>query len=169
MAPASAATLRRLAAAGYDGLLLLALMMIVTAALQLFTHGAAITPASAGFWVYVYRIVLAAGVVGYFSIAWMRTGQTLGMRAWGLKLETAGGARPGWPTVATRLAVSGPVHVLAIAGVLMWSAHRAGWVLLVASFAPLVAGYYNRSAAGRGTIIDRLSGTRVIRVPSARG
>ena len=42
MEPRSAGVWRRLAAASYDGLLLLAVLMVVTALLQLATHGAAI-------------------------------------------------------------------------------------------------------------------------------
>ena len=75
---------RRLAALVYDGLLLAALLMVFTALSLFFTHGAAVTKETAGVWVYAYRAGLAAVIGGYFVLNWVRSGQTLGMRAWHL-------------------------------------------------------------------------------------
>jgi len=77
---------RRFAALIYDSFLLFALLMIFTAASLLFTKGhLAVTRESAGVWFYVYRAGEIAVVGGYYILNWMHSGQTLGMRAWGLR------------------------------------------------------------------------------------
>jgi uncharacterized RDD family membrane protein YckC len=163
---ASAGTFRRLAAASYDGLLLLAVLMLVTALLQLLTGGAAITRARVGGFEYLYRAVLALCVAGYFGSAWTRRGQTLGMKSWGIRLETAAGSLPGWHDVARRLAIAAPLYLLAIAGALLYTARRGSWWLALACALPLAVSFAWHAATGRGTLHDRLSGTRVVCVPA---
>lgn len=165
---AVAGPLRRLAAAGYDGLLLLAVLMLLTAALQLATHGEAITTARVGSWAYGYRALLAAIVLGYFGLGWTRGGRTLGMQAWGLRLETANGASPGWRAAARRLAVSAPAHLAALGGALSVFAHRAGWGVALASAAWLLALHASGAATQGRTLIDWLSATRVVRLDPRR-
>jgi len=167
VANAHAGALRRLAAAAYDGLLLFVLLMVLTGLAQLLTHGQAISTARNGVWAYLYRGLLALCVIGYFGIAWTRAGQTLGMKAWRLRLESAAGTLPSWRAVAARLAISAPLHLLAIAGLLLFIAHRASWPLLTACLAPLAAAYFVRRDGARRTIVDRLSGTRMAHVPAA--
>jgi uncharacterized RDD family membrane protein YckC len=82
---------RRVAALVYDAFLLAALLMIFTGGALFFTHGAAIVPATAGAWVYVYRAGLVLVIAGYYVLNWMRSGQTLGMRAWRIRAVTASG------------------------------------------------------------------------------
>jgi uncharacterized RDD family membrane protein YckC len=82
---------RRLAALVYDLLLLAALLMIFTGGAMFFTHGAAVVPATAGAWVYVYRAGLVLVIGGYYLINWLRSGQTLGMRAWRLRVVSDAG------------------------------------------------------------------------------
>ena len=167
MAGSSAGTFRRLAAATYDGLLLLAVLMLVTALLQLFTHGEAITRASVGAYEYPYCALLLACIAGYYAPAWMRRGQTLGMKAWNIRLETATGELPSLGRSLLRLAVAAPLYLLAIAGVLVMITHRGGPLVLGACLAPLVASFAWHALKGQGTLPDRLSRTRVIRIPPA--
>lgn len=75
---------RRLAALAYDVLLLAALLMTFTAVTLCFTHGQAVVRETAGAFVYLYRAGLLLVIGGYFVLNWVRTGQTLGMRAWRL-------------------------------------------------------------------------------------
>ncbi len=83
---ASAGFGRRVAALVYDGLLLFALLMIYTAASLVFTPGhVAVSRESAGPWFYVYRLGEIAVIAGYYLVNWMRSGQTLGMRAWHIR------------------------------------------------------------------------------------
>jgi uncharacterized RDD family membrane protein YckC len=93
---------RRLAALVYDGFLLVALLMIFTGAALFFTHGAAVLPATAGAWVYVYRAGLVLVIVGYYTVNWLRSGQTLGMRAWRLRTVSASGQSLTWRAAILR-------------------------------------------------------------------
>ncbi len=163
-AAAPAATWRVLAAAAYDGLLVLALLLILTAALHLATHGEAITRERAGAWRYAYGALLLAAIAAYFGIAWTRRGQTLAMKAWGLRLECRDGTLPGWRETLRRLAVSVPLYLAAVAGALMYAAHLAGAASALACAVPLVASHAWQALSRRGTLPDRASGTRIIRV-----
>lgn len=100
---------RRVAALLYDSLLLAALLMVFTGAALFFTRGQAVLRENAGAWVYAYRIGLISVIAGYYIINWMRSGQTLGMRAWHLRAVTDAGKpmglkdsllRFGWGIVA---------------------------------------------------------------------
>jgi len=93
---ATAGFVRRAAALVYDAFLLAALLMIFTGGALFFTHGAAIEPATAGAWVYVYRAGLVLVIAGYYVLNWLRSGQTLGMRAWRIRAVTAGGKTLNW-------------------------------------------------------------------------
>jgi uncharacterized RDD family membrane protein YckC len=84
---------RRLAALVYDGLLLVALLMVFTGVSLFFTHGHAVLPETAGGWWYVYRAGLLLVIAAYFVGNWMHSGQTLGMRAWRLWVLDARGRR----------------------------------------------------------------------------
>lgn len=163
MAPL-AGSFRRLAAASYDGLLLLGALMLVTALLQALTHGAAITRASVGGFEYAYRGVLALLVLGYYASAWTRRGQTLGMKAWAIRVETEAGARPRLADAARRLALAAPLYLLFIAGLMLLIVRRGGWLIVLGCATPLAASYAWHLITRRGTLHDLLSRTRVVRV-----
>jgi uncharacterized RDD family membrane protein YckC len=76
--------LRRLAAQVYDLLLLIALLFLATALLLPFTAGEAVSAQQT----FIYRIYLA--VISFFFYGWFWThgGQTLGLRAWKIKVLT---------------------------------------------------------------------------------
>jgi uncharacterized RDD family membrane protein YckC len=93
---------RRLAALVYDAFLLTALLMIFTGGALFFTHGAAVMPETAGNWVYVYRAGLVLVIAGYYALNWLRSGQTLGMRAWRLRTVSASGQTLTLPAVILR-------------------------------------------------------------------
>ena len=106
MGAPAAGLLRRLAALTYDCLLLFAILFVGTLALLPLTGGEAITPASQGLGTYLaYRGYLALLALGYFGLAWMRSGQTLGMMAWRIRLGVPNGSTPGWPSAALRFAL----------------------------------------------------------------
>jgi uncharacterized RDD family membrane protein YckC len=97
---------RRLAALLYDSLLLLALMVIFTTAAVMLLAGGAITPQTAGPWAYLYRACLFVILAGYYLLSWTRSGQTLGMRAWRLRVVTETGKPLGWKAACLRLPLS---------------------------------------------------------------
>ncbi len=130
---------RRLAAMLYDLFPLLGLWML-TAGLWAWASGYdARHPhplARAGL-----QLLLLAVSAAYFLVSWIRIGQTIGMRAWRLRLvrEDGGGLRAGRAFARFLLALLS----LAIAGCGFWYA----W------FDP-----------GQRTLHDRLCGTRMIRL-----
>jgi len=113
---------RRLAALLYDALLLAALLMMFTGGALFFTHGDAVVPATAGAWVYVYRAGLVLLIAGYYLINWLRSGQTLGMRAWRLRVVTDSGRPLPWSAAVRR----------ALFGALAWAPAALGvlWLYL---------------------------------------
>jgi uncharacterized RDD family membrane protein YckC len=129
---------RRLAALVYDLLLLAALLMIFTGCALFFTHGAAVVPATAGAWVYVYRAGLVLVIAGYYLLNWLRSGQTLGMRAWRLAVTAESGRPMTFKAAALRMAF----------GVLAWAPAALGVLWL----------YFDPDHLA---LHDRLSKTRV--------
>jgi uncharacterized RDD family membrane protein YckC len=109
---------RRLAALLYDALLLAALLMVFTGGALFFTHGAALVPATAGAWVYLYRTGLVLLIAGYYLLNWLRSGQTLGMRAWRLRVVTDSGKPLGLRAAALRVLFGALAWAPAALGVL---------------------------------------------------
>jgi uncharacterized RDD family membrane protein YckC len=52
------------------------------------------------------QILLLAFSTGYFVISWTRGGQTIGMRAWRLRVTRADGTRLMWPLALLRFGVA---------------------------------------------------------------
>lgn len=90
---------RRLLAAIYDGLLLLALWM-VAALVDVIVRDALYLPRSnLSFQIFLFLLGLV-----FFGWFWTHGGQTLGMRAWRLQVRREDGATLRWPIAATRYA-----------------------------------------------------------------
>jgi uncharacterized RDD family membrane protein YckC len=138
----SATLLRRLAAMVYDGLLLIALLMIVTACFLPFTGGEAVTWQAFPWLTPLYWSALAGAVVVYFGMPWTERGQTLGMASWRIRVQRDDGYLLTWRDVVTRLAAS----------VLSWLAAGLGWAWALVD-------------PERRAWHDRLSRTRVVLLP----
>ncbi len=78
--------MRRLAAAVYDGMLVIALWFLVGFIALLFTGGDAVPMHDPVFTVILYTLT---GV--FFIVFWTHGGQTLGMRAWRLQVRRPDG------------------------------------------------------------------------------
>ncbi len=76
-----ASLFRRLAAIFYDSLIALAIMMFATALLLPFTGGRAIPPGTLAYDIYLIVVVYL-----YFAYCWRMGGQTIGMKAWKIRL-----------------------------------------------------------------------------------
>ncbi len=87
----------------YDSLLLLALLMVTTGLFMLLTGGEAIDPRTHPGLQLIYRLVLVALVVGFFGVSWTRSGQTLGMATWRLRVEREDGRSLTWGDTLRRL------------------------------------------------------------------
>jgi uncharacterized RDD family membrane protein YckC len=134
---------RRLAALLYDAVLLAALLVIFTSGAVFLNHGVALERRTAGAWFYLYQAGLIGVVAAYYLINWIRSGQTLGMRAWRLRTVTESGRPLGWKSAALRLSV----------GALAWAPAALGVLWLYADPEHLA-------------LHDRLSRTRVVHLLS---
>jgi uncharacterized RDD family membrane protein YckC len=164
---APAGIFRRLAALLYDLLLVVALAFVATFAMLPFTQGEAILASTQGPLGHAYHALVALVVFAYFGWSWTRSGQTLGMRAWRIRLETNAGLRLRWPGAIARFLLGAAVAWLAVLG---------GWYLwrsegpvtaagALALLAPLVANFaWARFDAVRRTLLDHAGGTRVRRL-----
>ena len=132
---------RRLASAVYDALLLAAIFMVVVMA-DLFLRGAAGLPYN----VHVLRAELVLASALFCGVSWTRGGQTLGMRAWRLKVRRTDGQALNWPAALARYAFAWLAWLPLGLGVL-WCAIDA------------------RKRAWH----DTLSGTEVVLLPKAQG
>jgi uncharacterized RDD family membrane protein YckC len=137
----SARLLRRLAALFYDTLLLLGVLMTVTWLLLLLTRGEAITHETVGAFEYLYRALLLGLVIAYYGFSWIRSGQTLGMLAWRIRVVRTDGGLLRWRDALLRLATS----------TLSWLPAGLGYFWML----------FDRDDL---TWHDRLSHTRVVRV-----
>jgi uncharacterized RDD family membrane protein YckC len=143
--PQPAGLLRRLAALVYDGLLLVALLMIVTAGFLPFTGGEAIRWTTSPTLFVLHKLVVAGIVVVFYGLFWTRQGHTLGMASWRLRVQRTDGALLSWPDTVRRLA----------AAALSWLPAGLGWLWCV----------FDRE---HRTWHDVLSHTRVVVVPKMR-
>lgn len=131
--PPPAAFFPRLAAAAYDALVVTGLVMLTSLVVIAARNGAAVPAGSVP-----YQAFIAVQVALYFVVSWVRGGQTVGMRAWRIRVEPAAGGRLTTAAAAGRF----------LAGLL--------------SLAPLGAGFLWILVDGeRRAWHDRLSRTRV--------
>ena len=140
--PGAAATarpglLRRLAAFVYDSLLLFAVLFAATVPALIVTGGRAVSPNDPVFTAYLLVVSYV-----YFGWCWTKSGQTLGMRAWKIRVCTCEGARLGWRRSLGRFATA-LVSIGAAGAGLLWVA-------------------FDRD---RMSLHDRLSGTVLEMVP----
>jgi uncharacterized RDD family membrane protein YckC len=114
----SAGFLRRLGAMFYDSLAVVALLMAISAALLTLTGGEAFTVDRYSNWKHAFQLLEVMVLVVYFGLSWTRSGQTLGMLAWRLRVEREDGSLLGWVDVLKRLAAATVSLTLAFAGYL---------------------------------------------------
>ena len=158
---------RRLAALVYDGILVLALWFVATLAVLPLSGGQAITPAAQGPGPYFYRAYLVLFALGYFGWSWTRTGQTLGMRCWRIRLVAGDATPPRWPAALLRFA-TGMALALA-AGLGVWLAREPGWsardLAAAALLLPAAANFAWPALDARGrSLQDIACRSRVVRV-----
>jgi uncharacterized RDD family membrane protein YckC len=108
-----ASLLRRLAAFSYDLLLLVALILSFTLLVVAVRLGEPVPPGSAWF-----PACLAALIATFFCAFWVHGGQTLGMRAWRIRVVRDDGGRLTWPSAAARFA--GALVAVLPAGLGLW-------------------------------------------------
>ena len=124
---------RQLAAMVYDSLLIFAVLFLASAIVVLFNQGEAI---ESNIWFSLYLLLT---VFTFYAWFWKKSGQTLGMRVWKIRIVTESGSNPGWSTCYIRL----------IYALLSWLCLGLGYLWRL--FKPF-------------TWHDRLSRTRIINV-----
>ena len=114
---------RRLAAAVYDLFLLIALLFAAAAVVLAARGGEAVPPGTLWFECYL----LAVGYL-FFGWFWTRAGQTLGMRAWRLRVRQANGDNLDW-LQALRRYLAACLSWVSLIGVLwcLFDAQRRTW------------------------------------------
>ncbi len=90
--------MRRFAALSYDALLLVAALATFTLLTIWIRGGRAVVPGT--WW---FELALGAIVIGFFCGFWTHGGQTLGMRAWRIRVVSVDGGPIGWGRALTRL------------------------------------------------------------------
>ena len=102
---------RRLAVIVYDSFLLFAVLFVATLipAYILSPEMFAAKPANDSVvhelnipmqgW--IYRVYLVALIILFYGWFWRKSGQTLGMQAWRIKLESVSGGKPSWSQCVT--------------------------------------------------------------------
>lgn len=133
---------RRLAAILYDSIVLIGLLFFAALPPTLL-YGEGTT----GTWSVLFmRIYLLAVAFAFFGGFWTHGGQTIGMRAWRVRVVGADGKTIGWRDALVRFAVA----------IVSWAAVGAGfwWSL------------FDREGLAWH---DRVSGTRLVLLPRDRG
>ena len=127
---------RRLAAILYDSLLLFSILFFATLVLLPATGGKAFTSSN-----HLYHLYLSACSFLYFGWQWVHGGQTLGMRAWHIKLTTIDGHIINWRLAGIRFLLSG----------ISWLTCGAGFLWI----------YFDREGLA---LHDRFSGTKLFKI-----
>ena len=132
-----ASLLRRLGAILYDSLLMIALLFLATIPFLATSSEDAVKPETL-----THQLVLAAVVYAFLVGFWCKRGSTLGMLAWGLRVETDDGGLPSGRQGSIRFLIA----------ILSWLALGLGFL-------------WQLWDADRRTWHDRLSGTRLMHYP----
>ena len=124
---------RHFAVVFYDWLLVLAVLMLAALLAVAVNHGQAIAPDNVFFKLYLLLIIFF-----YYGWFWTHGGQTLGMRAWKVRLNNTKPQPISWRQALVRFVVALP-----------------GWLLIGAGF---WLGWFSHNGV---SLADKVSGTRL--------
>lgn len=153
----------------YDAFVVVGLLAIATLPFIPLANGKVLIPEEVGGLAYAYWAWQAAVCSLFFAFFWTRSGQTLGMQAWRLRVEHEDGRPLSWSTALTKIALVWLFVLVPVVG--YWTIWR-DWsksvlaVALVGSLAPLLAAYVSIwLSSDRLTWHDRWTRTQVIVLP----
>ena len=159
--------LRRVGAALYDGLLLIALWMVALLLDVVLRDLLGLEREWHALRAYVF-------LIGFFFFGWFWThgGQTLGMRVWRLRLQRTDGLPPHWPAVLARYATMLVAWGVCLTPLVMQLPRFAQWqhatTCTLVSLALIAAGLVAfRLDARRRLPQDWLSGSDTVLLPPA--
>jgi len=163
---ASASIIKRLLAMFYDSFLLVAVLFLAMALMLLVTGGYQFQAGNP--WITIYLLVVSYVFFGWF---WTHGGQTLGMRAWKIRLQQHTGDPVNWRHATVRYVTALPAWILLFIGIALvagiplhshsWLDQLSGpmaWLILLVGIVWLVVDQWPDGWR------DKLSGTRVIKL-----
>ena len=159
IAPEPASFLIRLAASVYEILLVAAVIFIASMPFAPFLRDI-----HSGWLTHLYQLYLFAVLFAYFAAFWMRSGQTLAMKTWRIRLTDERGGPLDLRrallrfAVATALPLAGMALVYALGG----SVASVGWGALAGWAVDWFTAFGDSE---RRFLHDRIAGTRMVRVP----
>ncbi|MDH5369435.1 MAG: RDD family protein [Gammaproteobacteria bacterium] len=160
--PLDPSLLKRLLAAFYDGILILATVFFAIALTLPFTKGE--IAADNNIYMSLYLLVVVYIFYGWF---WTHGGQTLGMRVWKQQLVSYDGTPVNWQQTFIRVLTGLPAWGLFLIGIILWMVPDkivlSGWVTSIPKWLFALTGFTwvlfdIRSNNWR----DKLSGTHII-------
>ena len=107
-----ASLIKQLAAMLYDSMLIFAVLFLATAIALLFNQGEAIEASP------LFNLYLLFTVFTFYAWFWRKSGQTLGMRVWKIRIVSGSGGNPGW----------GPSYLRLIFALLSWLCFGLGYL-----------------------------------------
>ncbi len=109
------------------------------------------------------QVVLFLSIGLYFLLCWRRTGQTLPMKTWHMRLQMPDGTKPSWPRAFARylLAWLLPLITAFFLQVIAILTQQA-WVTLLIVFTPLTLFIWTWFDKDQLFLHDRLAGTRIV-------
>ena len=149
---------RRIFSMLYEATLLFAVAFIATWLFQFAAGGAVVT----GWQRTALQVYLAAVFAAYFMWCWLRGGQTLAMKAWGIRLVVPGKARVPPAVAIKRLVLAGAFVGAFCAALLGAFMHRNPWIAFITlaiSGSGIGWALFDRD---RQFLYDRLAGTRLV-------
>jgi len=110
---------RRIGAFSYDIILLIALLILATAIVMPFTGGA-VNEGNPVFQLYIFLVIFF-----FYGWFWTHGGQTLGMRAWKIRVELENGQSLNWSQATIRFTLSIMTFGIGLIWCLWDEKHRA--------------------------------------------
>lgn len=164
---------RRFAAAAYDFLLLIALLLPSTWFAVMLRDAFGIGAAAQHWPLFLRALYLLVGLA-FFGWFWVHRGQTLGMLAWRLRVRSSDGGTLRWPAAASRYAVMLPSWALALGTILLTvlpgkiAGAQAHSYAVGCALATLALALSAQLDSRRRTLHDRIAGTEVVLLPRKR-
>jgi len=166
-----APAIKRLLAILYDSFLLIAVLFLAMAFLLLISGG---YPFQAGNPLTTAYLLMVSFV--FFGWFWTHGGQTVGMRAWKLRLQQRNGNPVSWQQASLRFITALPAWIVLLIGIALASeiplhshpwlqalALLPGWLILLIGIAWLLLDQWPNGWR------DRVSGTQVIKLSKPKG
>ena len=152
---------RRIASLPYEGLLLLALIVIATFPVA-GLNGLTLSGAPH----LIFQTYLLCVVAAYFTWFWRHGGQTLAMKTWRFRVVSRDGRELNFTQALVRFVCATAFYGPACVGVvLLFFPDRVSRVITMWAFLPMVATLlWARHDADRQFLHDRMAGTRLIDV-----